>query len=56
MATWTILAGLAVVCAVLIVILLVARLAKRFRHEQRGFPVTPSDEGMPEADVHPTRS
>jgi hypothetical protein len=56
MAAWTVLAGLAVVCAVLIVILLVARLAKRFRHEQRGFPVTPSDEGIPEADVHPSRS
>jgi hypothetical protein len=54
--TWTILGGLAVVCAVLIVILLVARLARRFRHEQRGFPVTPADEGMQEADVHPTRT
>ena len=54
MPTWTILGGVAVVCAVLIVILLVVRLARRFRHEQRGFPVDPTRD-IPEPDVHPTR-
>lgn len=35
---WTILTGAAIVCAVFIVVLLVAHLARRFRREQRGLP------------------
>ena len=54
--TWTMLGGLAAICAVLIVILLVARMARRFRHEQRGFPVTPVNDDVHETDAHPTRT
>ena len=46
MAIWTILGGIALIGVVAAVILLVVRLARRFRREQHSFPVNVSDRNV----------
>ena len=51
---WTILGGAAIVCAAFVVIWLVVHLARRFRREQRGFPLTPVPPHQEETPIHPS--
>jgi len=54
--TWTFLGGAAIVCAVFVVIFLVVRLARRYRREQRGFPVVPPEPYSDETHIRPFHS
>jgi hypothetical protein len=58
MPTWTVMGGVAIVCAVFVIILLVVHLARRFRREQRGFPVVTPTDSYTRDDTHirPSRS
>lgn len=49
---WTVLGGAAIVCAVFVVIWLVVHLARRFRREQRGFPLTPDQPYPDQSPIH----
>ena len=53
---WTLLLGAAIVCAVLVIIVMVVHLARRFRREQRGFPVAPAESYTDENNVRPSHS